>query len=207
MDIIINGIDYDAVLELSRAIVNPEVSNEDVNRIALSYWHIPNGNLINLMCSYEVKRIGLFLRITPPSHTFGAILEKDKNGDKIKSVTLLNTYSWENGKKQKYIYLMVALHLYRLVCGKQNFRSLLHCIKQVHPTGKKQFNFQDGDPGAGFCQHWNTFILYKILVGGKGPKAVFDALEQMSALERGTKIFEWANRVVNKAEMHFWRFI
>jgi len=205
MDIVINGVEFDAVLDLCRAIVNPKVSNDDVNSMALSYWYIPSGHLINLMYSSEVTRIGLFLRVSPPSHTFGAILEK--NGRVIKSVTLLNTHSWDSGRKQKYIYLMVALHLYRLVCGKQSFRSLLYCIKQVHPTAQRQFNLQDGDLGTGFCQHWNTFILHKVLVGGEDARTVFDKLHQMSAIERGTNILEWANRVANKADIRFWRFI
>lgn len=205
MDIVIDCARYDAVIDLSRAIVNTSVPNDDVNNMALSYWHVPSGEMINLMYWSEISRIGLFVRVHPPSHTFCAIVEK--NGNKIKHVILMNTYSWNSGKKQKYIYLMIALHLYRLVYGKQSFRDLLYRVKQVYPTNLKQFNLQDGDLGTGFCQHWNTFLLHRVLVDNEDPITIFDKLTQMSPNERGVNILSWANRVATKAQLRFSNFL
>lgn len=224
MDLIVDVTAHDAggdppdVTALVTAVVD-DVPDAEVDALALSgdaadvrvAPGLPDA-LVDFMESPDVTHFGLFVRVAPPPHTFAAVVEKRRrpsgSGPVVKHVLLLNLWEYDR-PTQNYVRLAVARALYRLtapytrVSGgrQQHFRQVLARTRQVRPPGVADFNLQAGDPDGGFCQHWNSFMLYHVLVEGRQPADVFAELHALSPQQRGALIVDWSNWAAGQASL------
>lgn len=151
------------------------------------------------MRSADAAHFVLFVRVGPPPHIFAVVVER-AGGPRVRHVLLLNPGLYEP-REANYLTFMVALVVYGLAAGESvdDFRSLLAATRTAHPPGVPDFDLQEGDPDGGFCQHWDSFLLYNILVEGRQPHELLAQLAAMDAPRRGAMIVDWSNWAADQA--------
>ena len=194
--------------EVAQAVVDDAVPDSAVDSAAsatpLASVTLPRAPSLSralkrFMESPHLAHFGLFVRVRPPPHIFSVIVEKGP-GDTVTHVLLLNPWVY-GAATRNYVRFAVALTLYQLLAmeGTQHFRDLLARTHFTRPLNVTEFNLQSGDPGGGFCQHWDSFLIHSVLVEGRQPHDVFTALHNMTPRQRGTLIVDWANWAADRA--------
>lgn len=194
--------------EVAQAVVDDSVPDSAVDRAAattpLTNVTLPRASsliraLARFMESPQLAHFGLFVRVRPPPHIFSVIVEKGPDAT-VTHVLLLNPWVY-GAATRNYVRFAVALTLYQLLDmeERQHFRDLVARTHFTHPLNVSEFNLQKGDPGGGFCQHWDSFLLHSVLVEGRQPHDVFTALHNMTPQQRGALIMDWANWAADRA--------
>lgn len=160
-------------------------------------------SLSQLLCPMDEEpmnwRVGLFVNI--PGHTFSLVVDMTKDSTSkpfIKSVLVMDTVILT---KKAYapqfdaIDAAVAMALKDVSCTSQD---LFDILKRVHrPIIGRIFYLQKNEQG-GYCQHWNTYFLYQVLVKHEDPNAMFNRLAAMGYKRTEELIRDFANEAVNE---------
>jgi len=163
-----------------------------------------------LMCLDQgppIWSVGLF--VAKPEHTFAVIvtlIRQDRDGVPVcilDDILILDTViaakssraSWVGTDSQEAIAIAMALK-----SVSQTPQDLFELVNRTRrPTSTQisgHVNLQQHED-HGFCQHWNTYFLYQILVMREDPEQMYERLLSMEPDERWRLIVDFANNAVS----------
>jgi hypothetical protein len=154
-----------------------------------------------LMCPPDAPaqwKVGLFILV--PGHTFAVIVSliRRETGCFIDDILVLDTAILKRGEssvKQKREDIAIAVALHSVSSHPENIFDLVQRVRRPVTDGPTTL-LQENEGDDGFCQHWNTYFLYQILVRHEDPTQMYERLIAMGPRERWDLIVEFANDAV-----------
>lgn len=152
-------------------------------------------------------KLGLF--VEDPGHTFSIIVsisrKQSAEGSRcvIDDILILDTVifnrenDWFAGKTKENIAIAMALNYALSSAQKSDPDNLFDLVQRVRrPMTEGPTTFLQKDEEHGFCQHWNTYFLFQILVMHEDPEQMYERLIDMKPEERWKLIVNFANDAV-----------
>lgn len=166
--------------------------------------------LKHLLCPSDLDptwKVGLF--VEDPGHTFSVIVSLvrmdsgSENGSScvIDDILILDTVILKRGEwfasiAGQNIAIAMALNYSMPGARPENLFDLVNRVRRpVTDVATTFLQAEEGDDG--FCQHWNTYFLYQILVKREDPEAMYERLIAMGPQKRWQLIVNFANAAVS----------
>lgn len=163
----------------------------------------------NLMCMPDQSswRLGLFVHV--PGHTFSIVVQMGKRSPPftedpptcfIERIFILDTIIPDKfDVPMEYVKqdIAIAITLNSVLPIPQNLFDLVDRVWR--PRVESGLILLQEHEKEGFCQHWNTYFLYQVLVKDEDPGAMYDRLVSMSPEARQELIVDFANEAASEA--------
>lgn len=139
------------------------------------------------------------------SHTWSVIVHYDDVGTSIVAIDWLNTWNhtWERINEMAMTLMSICLSLVPNCEPRQRPADIMMRIR-LPLTG--EFNLQDGEQ-PGYCQSWDSYMVYNILVRGTEPCKLFGRLNRLPEKKRQQRVVNFTNSLCrvfeNKILQHF----
>lgn len=139
------------------------------------------------------------------AHIFSVLVLK--KGLTVTRVTLMDTTLYpqvnkdqEDAKYVNQLIFNVALKLLYLVDDINTLDSLMQ-VTDVVRSNKTDVPIDLQAMDEGFCQHWNTFFLYMVLVRNHTPRGIFKQVAALQPEERRDLIQDFSNELAQEAQL------